>query len=65
MAIRRSKSQFRAKAFELFRRIDSDGEPVVITHRGKPALEVRRYSERKSDPSEILRSGATYYDDPF
>jgi hypothetical protein len=65
MATRVSKSQFRTKAFELFRQIESTGEPVGITHRGKPTLEMRRYCEPTCDPFEILRGSVLYYDDPF
>jgi antitoxin (DNA-binding transcriptional repressor) of toxin-antitoxin stability system len=65
MATYVSKSQFRAKASELFRRIELDGEPVIITHRGSPVLEVRRYFQRARDPLEALRGSVLYYNDPF
>ena len=65
MATRVSKSQFRTKAFELFRQIESTGEPVVVTRHGKPTLEVRRYCDPKRDSLEILRGSVLYYDNPF
>lgn len=60
-----SKSQFKAKALELFRQVEASGEPLVITDHGKPTLEIRRYCEPKSDPFEILRGSVLRYDDPF
>jgi hypothetical protein len=65
MATHVSKSQFRAKASELFHQIESNGEPVIITHRGKPVLEVRRYSKLACDPIEALCGSVLYYSDPF
>ena len=38
-----SKSQFKAKALEFFRQVETGGKPVVITDHGEPKLEVRRY----------------------
>ena len=36
-----SKSNFKAKALEIFRQVEASGEPVVITDHGEPKLEVR------------------------
>jgi PHD/YefM family antitoxin component YafN of YafNO toxin-antitoxin module len=52
-----SKSEFKAKALELFRRIETSGEPLVVTDHGRPALEVRRYQAaetKKRTTEEIL-----------
>jgi PHD/YefM family antitoxin component YafN of YafNO toxin-antitoxin module len=38
-----SKSQFKAKALEFFRMIESSGETLVVTDHGEPKLEVRPY----------------------
>ncbi|MDR6493781.1 type II toxin-antitoxin system Phd/YefM family antitoxin [Paraburkholderia sp. 22099] len=38
-----SKSEFKAKALEFFRQIESSGESMIVTDHGKPALEVRPY----------------------
>jgi prevent-host-death family protein len=31
-----SKSQFKAKALELFRQVEATGEPLIITDNGQP-----------------------------
>jgi antitoxin (DNA-binding transcriptional repressor) of toxin-antitoxin stability system len=52
-----SKSEFKAKALELFRRIETSGEPVVVTDHGRPKLEVRRYTApetKRRTTEEIL-----------
>ena len=71
MATYVSKSEFKAKAFELFRRVEASGVPVVITEQGKPKLEMRRCGEParkiepKRDPLERLRGSVLHYEDPF
>jgi prevent-host-death family protein len=45
-----SKSHFKAHAPELLRRVEATGEPLVLTHRGRPVLEVRPY--REENPTE-------------
>ncbi len=62
-----SKSQFKAKALELFRQVEATGEPLIITDNGEPKLEVRPYP----DPSkaekilEKLRGSVLFYERPF
>ena len=65
MTIQVSKSQFKAKALELMRQVEISGEPLVITDRGKPALEIRKLATEKRDPFETLRGSVLRYDDPF
>jgi prevent-host-death family protein len=60
-----SKSQFKAKALEYFRQVETSGEPIIVTDHGKPALEIRRVEEKKRDPLEILKGSVLRYDDPF
>jgi len=55
MSTQVSKSRFRAKALELFRQVGSSGEAVVVTDRGEPKLEVRRYQAPSRDPLAALR----------
>jgi antitoxin (DNA-binding transcriptional repressor) of toxin-antitoxin stability system len=59
-----SKSQFKSKALELFRRVEADGERIVVTDRGTPTLEVRRYVDRTRAPLEVLRGTVVRYDRP-
>jgi len=58
-----SKSQFKAKALEYFRRVESSGQSVVVTDHGKPTLEVRRYRSLDRDPLEVLRGSVVRYED--
>jgi hypothetical protein len=65
-----SKSEFEAKALELFQRIEATGEPLIIIGNGQPCLEVRRLDEPKIARSveEVLKAlGGMIlrYDDPF
>ncbi|BDG22508.1 type II toxin-antitoxin system Phd/YefM family antitoxin [Thermus thermophilus] len=57
-----SKSYFKAHALELLRRVEATGEPLLLTHRGRPVLEVRPY--REEDPREKLLGTLLRYEDP-
>ena len=60
-----SKSEFKAKALELFRLVESTRERLIITDHGKPALELRPYSGVKRDPLEILKGSVLSYIRPM
>ena len=64
MGIQVSKSQFKAKALEYFRLVESSGEAVVVTDRGEPCLEVRPYASHARAPLDVLRGTVLRYDDP-
>ena len=57
-----SKSQFKAKALEYFRRVETSGQSVVVTDRGRPTLEVRRYRGVDRNPLDVLRASVVRYD---
>lgn len=59
-----SKSEFKSKALEYFRQIESSGQSVIVTDRGKPALEVRPYRGIERDPLDVLRGSVVRYDNP-
>jgi antitoxin (DNA-binding transcriptional repressor) of toxin-antitoxin stability system len=59
-----SKSQFKAKALELFRQIESSGNAVIVTDHGKPTIEVRQYRKTERSPLEVLRGSVTEYSEP-
>lgn len=65
MVVRVSKSQFKAKALELFREIEATGEPLVVTDHGEPKLEIRRIDHKQPDPLAILKGTVLRYDDPL
>jgi antitoxin (DNA-binding transcriptional repressor) of toxin-antitoxin stability system len=59
-----SKSQFKAKALELFRQVEASGEPLVVTDHGQPRLEVRPYRASTRTPLELLRGSVLRYEAP-
>ena len=59
-----SKSQFKAKALELFRAVESTGKAVIVTDHGRPAIEVRKYRDRRRDPLAILKGSVAAYSQP-
>lgn len=59
-----SKSKFKAKALEFFRRVEETGEPLIVTDHGKPKLEIRLYHPEKADPLKELKGSVTSYTDP-
>jgi len=61
-----SKSEFKARALELFRQVEATGEPIVVTDHGRPALEIRPYrAVAKRDPLDVLRGSVLRFDDPL
>ena len=59
-----SKSQFKAKALELFRQIESSGESVIVTDNGRPSIEVRPFRTALPTVFEQLRGTVLFYHDP-
>ena len=59
-----SKSQFKAKALEILRRVEATGEPVLVTDHGKPTIEVRRHRALERSPLDLLRGNVVDYVDP-
>ncbi|SEB78467.1 prevent-host-death family protein [Burkholderia sp. WP9] len=59
-----SKSEFKAKALEFFRQVETTGESVIVTDHGKPAVEVRPYRGVERSPLEVLRGTVLHYDNP-
>lgn len=61
-----SKTEFKARALELFREVEATGEPIVVTDHGKPVLEIRPYREAaKRNPLDVLRGSVLRFDDPL
>ncbi|MFI4938997.1 MAG: type II toxin-antitoxin system Phd/YefM family antitoxin [Burkholderiales bacterium] len=59
-----SKSEFKAKALEYFRQVESSGQSVIVTDHGKPVLEVRPYRGIERNPLDVLRGSVVRYDNP-
>lgn len=61
-----SKTEFKVRALELFRRVDATGEPILVTDRGKPVMEIRPCLDvRKRNPLDVLRGSVLRLDDPL
>ncbi|MFL9866969.1 type II toxin-antitoxin system Phd/YefM family antitoxin [Paraburkholderia fungorum] len=60
-----SKSEFKAKALELFRQVEASGESLIVTDHGRPALEVRPYRGVERSPLDVLRGSVVRYDNPI
>jgi hypothetical protein len=61
MVMKVSKAIFKAKACELFRHVEMLGEPVVVTDRGEPTIEIRLYRSKRQDPLELLRASILHF----
>lgn len=59
-----SKTEFKAKALEFFRQIETSGVSVVVTDHGRPTLEVRPYREVTHNPLVTLKGSVASYRDP-
>jgi antitoxin (DNA-binding transcriptional repressor) of toxin-antitoxin stability system len=61
-----SKSEFKSRALEYFRQVESSGQSVIVTDHGRPALEVRPYRnvDQRRNPLDVLRGSVVSYIDP-
>lgn len=59
-----TKSEFKAKALEYFRKVEASGESVIVTDHGQPTIEVRRYRQDERTPLERLRGSVLEYKKP-
>lgn len=59
-----SKSKFKPRALEYFRRVEATGEELVITDRGRPVVKVVPYRLDPEEALRTLRGSVLRYDDP-
>ena len=59
-----SKSEFKSKALEFFRQVESSGQSIIVTDHGKPTLEVRPYRDVERKPLDVLLGTVLRYDNP-
>lgn len=59
-----SKAVFKARVLELLRQVEATGESLVVTHRGRPVVEVRPFAVPDADPLAQLRGSVIAYADP-
>ena len=64
MKVSRSQFRARARALKLLQLVESSGVRLIVTDRGVPTLEVRRYSAHARAPLEALRGSVLRYDRP-
>lgn len=57
-----SKSEFKARALEVFRGIEQSGETTIITDRGTPKLEIRKIRRLEVSPRQLLKGSVIRYD---
>lgn len=61
-----SKSQFKAQALEFLRTVEEKKQPLIITHAGKPVVEVIPYKKQSNQEVILksLRGSVLKYEDP-
>ncbi len=60
-----SKSRFKARVLEIFRRVEMTGEAVIVTDHGNPSVVVRKYVAPKSNARDRLKGSVLRFDAPF
>jgi len=59
-----TKTEFKARALEYFRLVEQCGHSLVVTDRGHPTIEIKRYREDTRSPLERLRGSVVEYHQP-
>lgn len=59
-----SKSEFKARALEILRAVEDTGEPILVTDRGVPTIEVRPYNAQIRNAKQLLRGSVLVYENP-
>jgi prevent-host-death family protein len=60
-----SKSKFKAHALEYLRQIETSGEGIIVTDRGRPVVKVVPYVREVPRGLAALRGSVLRYDDPL
>jgi len=58
-----SKSTLKAKALQYFREVEQSGEPLVVTDRGKPVLQIVPFRGDPDAARRALEGSVLLYDD--
>ncbi len=59
-----SKSRFKARALEYFRKVERTGKEIIITDRGRPVLKIVPYTPDPLSALRALRGSVIRYDEP-
>jgi hypothetical protein len=60
-----SKSQLKSQLLEKLRKVEEEKKPLIITHGGKPVLQISPYHEDPKQILQALRGSVLSYIDPF
>lgn len=60
-----SKSKFKTHALEIFRSVETTGEPVIVTDHGTPTLIVRKYADTARNGLDKLKGSVLVYHSPL
>lgn len=58
-----SKAQFKAQALEYLREVENKKQPLIITHAGKPVVQIIPY--QKPEILASLKKSVTFFKDPI
>ena len=58
------KSEFKPKAFEYFRSVETTGEEIIITDHGKPVLKISKIGDQNDEIMESLKGSVISYMEP-
>lgn len=59
-----SKSQFKPKVLEYLRKVEKEKKPLVITHAGKPTVQIIPYKEDEGELLKDLKGSVISYKQP-
>jgi prevent-host-death family protein len=59
-----SKSQFKPRALEYFRKVQEKGVELIITDHGKPVVKIIPYVKNHDDTLRRLRNTVLKYENP-
>lgn len=59
------KSQFKVKAFELFRYVEKTGKPLIISDHGIPKLKIIPLPDSEEQDLSYFRNTVIRYDSPL
>lgn len=60
-----SKSKFKSRLLELLRCVESEGEDIIVTDRGKPVVKITKYASAPSTEELFgeMRGKVKYFED--
>lgn len=65
MSLTISKSKFKPQALRYFRKVQENGEEIIITDHNHPVVKISPYKDKPSDVLKELRGSVKRYDEPL